>query len=205
MNQSAKPHISLLNRRDVPEPIIPEGYKTVKIFSGGLHVSTDPNELMVTILGSCVAVCIRDPIAKVSGMNHFLLPGNELTISDQSDAARYGVHAMERLINGILKAGGRKDRLQFKVFGGGNVIKNSQRIGSKNVEFVRHFLKNENYSISSEDLEGDLPRRIHFYADTGRVMVRKLNRKEDLRVVVEETRYKESIAVKPVEGDIDLF
>lgn len=199
-----KPNMHLVERRG-GEQRTPDGHKMIKIFSGDLHVSTDPNEMLVTILGSCVAACIRDPIARVGGMNHFLLPGNDLVITELSEAARYGVFAMESLINGILKAGGRKDRLEIKVFGGGNVINNSQRIGSKNAEFIRKFLKSEGYRIISEDLEGDLPRRIHYYPDTGKVMMKKLRRKDDLRVVEEETRYRNSIAATPVEGDIDLF
>lgn len=97
--------------------------------------------MLATILGSCVLLCIRDPIAKVGGMNHFLLPGDESADSTVSDSARYGVFAMESLINGIMKAGGRKDRFEIKVFGGGNVINNSARIGSKNAKFIRDFLK----------------------------------------------------------------
>lgn len=200
------PQIKLHERRHgESDDASTQGYDVVKIFSGDWHVSTQPNEMLVTILGSCVSACIRDPIAKVGGMNHFLLPGNDIVVNELSDAARYGVYAMEALINGILKAGGRKDRLEVKVFGGGNVIQNSQRIGSKNAAFIRHFLKSEGYRIVSEDLEGDLPRRIHYFPDTGRVMMRKLRRKEDMRVVEEETRYSNSIVAKPVEGDIDLF
>jgi len=181
------------------------GIDIVKIFSGDSYVSTKPNEMLVTILGSCVAACIRDPIAGVGGMNHFLLPGNETTVPELSAANRYGVFAMESLINGILKAGGRKDRLEVKVFGGGNVINNSIRIGSKNAAFIRDFLKAEGLKIVSEDLEGDLPRRIHYYPDTGKVMMRKLKRKEDMRVVEEEKKYTQTLTTKPVEGDIDLF
>lgn len=200
----SKPNMYLVDRRD-GEQRTSDGHKIVKIFSGDLHISTQPNEMLATILGSCVAACIRDPIAKVGGMNHFLLPGNDLVVTELSEAARYGVFAMEKLINGILQAGGRKDRLEIKVFGGGNVINNSQRIGSKNADFIRNFLKSEGYKIVSEDLEGDMPRRIHYYPDTGKVMMRKLRRKDDLRVLEEETRYRNSIAKAPVEGDIDLF
>ncbi len=181
------------------------GMNVVKIFSGDAYVSTKPNEMLVTILGSCVAACIRDPIAGVGGMNHFLLPGNESTVTELSAANRYGVFAMESLINGILKAGGRKERLEVKVFGGGNVINNSIRIGSKNASFIREFLKAEGIKIVSEDLEGDLPRRIHYYPDTGKVMMRKLKRKEDMQVLEEEKKYTQTLTAKPVEGDIDLF
>lgn len=181
------------------------GAHVVKLFSGDWYVSSQPNEMIATILGSCVSACIRDPLTRVGGMNHFLLPGNENMVAEHSDAARYGVFAMENLINGILKSGGRKDRLEVKVFGGGNVTSNSQRIGSKNARFIRDFLKREGLSIASEDLEGDLPRRVHYFPDSGRVMIRRLHRKEDFRVVEEEAQYQRRIAVKPVEGDIDLF
>lgn len=175
----------------------------VKIFSGDWYV-TKSNEMLATILGSCVAACIRDPYAGIGGMNHFLLPGDENTAM-LSDAARYGVYAMESLINGILSAGGRKDRLEIKVFGGGNVINNSARIGSKNAAFIRNFLRKEGYTIASEDLEGDHPRRVHYFPATGKVLMRKLQRREDLVVVEEEKRYSQAITAKPVEGNIELF
>jgi len=181
------------------------GKHIVKLFSGDYYVSTKPDEMLTTILGSCVSACVRDPVARIGGMNHFLLPGNEEMVTTTGDAARYGVFAMENLINGILKAGGQKNRLEFKVFGGGNVINNSARIGSKNAQFIRDFLKKEGFRITSEDLEGELPRRLHYYPDTGKVMLRKLNRKDDRLVVEEETRYTREITNKPVEGDIDLF
>lgn len=180
------------------------GYRIIKIFSGDWYVSTHPREMMSTILGSCVSACIRDPVARVGGMNHFLLPGNE-SMTPLSDAARYGVFAMESLINGIIKAGGHKDRLEVKIFGGGNVINNSARIGSKNAAFIRKFLAEEGLEIVSEDLEGDLPRRVHYFPDSGRVMMRRLRRKDDLKVVEEEERYSKEITKKPLEGDIDLF
>lgn len=181
------------------------GLQIVKIFSGDCYVTNQPNEMLVTILGSCVSACIRDPIARVGGMNHFLLPGTENMDTEISAAARYGLFAMESLINGILSNGGRKERLEVKVFGGGNVINNSARIGSKNAEFIRGFLKQEGYRIVSEDLEGTHPRRLHYFPDSGKVMLRKLQRKEDMVIVEEEARYSRSIVSKPIEGDIDLF
>lgn len=180
------------------------GLHIVKIFAGDWYVSKG-HEMLATILGSCVSACIRDPIARVGGMNHFLLPGDENMVTEQSDAARYGVFAMESLINGILKEGGRKDRMEVKVFGGGNVIKSSAKIGSKNASFIRTFLSREGLRIVAEDLEGEAPRRIHYFPDTGKVMMRKLQRQEDMVVIEEEARYTREINTKPVEGDIDLF
>lgn len=182
-----------------------ENVDIIKIFSGDWYVSNKPGEMLATILGSCVSACIRDPVARVGGMNHFLLPGDENSDSTMSDSARYGVFAMESLINGILKGGGRKDRFEIKVFGGGNVINNSARIGSKNAKFIREFLKKEGYRITSEDLEGDHPRRLHYFPDTGKVMMRLLRRKEDMVVVEEEARYKKEIVTHPIESNIELF
>jgi chemotaxis protein CheD len=182
-----------------------ENQNVVKIFSGDWYVSPGGNEMISTILGSCVSACIRDPIAGVGGMNHFLLPGDDRIDSASSESARYGGFAMESLINGILKNGGRKERFEIKVFGGGNVINNSARIGSKNAKFIREFLQREGYRIQSEDLEGDHPRSLRYYPSTGRVMMRHLMRKEDQVVVEEEARYSKQIAAKPVEGDIELF
>jgi chemotaxis protein CheD len=180
-----------------------EQIDVVKLFSGDWYV-TKSNEMLATILGSCVASCVRDPVTGIGGMNHFLLPGDENSTA-HSDATRYGVFAMESLINGVLKAGARKERLEFKVFGGGNVINNSARIGSKNAAFVRRFLQKEGFRIFSEDLEGDYPRRVHYYPATGKVMMRMLRRREDLAVVEEEAQYTRSIAAKPIEGNIELF
>lgn len=177
----------------------------VKIFAGDCYVSSKADEALATILGSCVSACIRDPVLGIGGMNHFLLPGNDSVESGASDAARYGVFAMESLINGILTAGGRKERLEIKVFGGGNVIDNSARIGSKNAAFIRDFLRKEGYKITSEDLEGTHPRSIHYYPVTGKVMMRKLRRKDDMVVVEEEARYQRRISKKPVEGEVELF
>ncbi len=197
---NVKTYLSTAKRQVDPK----DGSVIVKIFSGDFYV-TKADEMLVTILGSCVAACIRDPQAGVGGMNHFLLPGEEGVTNQLSDSNRYGVFAMESLINGILKWGGRKDRLEVKVFGGGNVINNSARIGSKNAEFIRGYLQKEGIRIASQDLEGDYPRRIHYFPLTGKLLMRQLKRREDLLVVEEEKRYKQTIASKPVEGNIELF
>jgi chemotaxis protein CheD len=177
----------------------------VKIFAGDWYVSKREDEMLATILGSCVSACIRDAVAGVGGMNHFLLPGDENTDDKANDAARYGLFAMESLINGLLKVGAQKHRLEFKIFGGGNVINNSARIGSKNAAFIREFMKREGYKITSEDLEDVYPRSLHFYPTTGKVMVRKLKRKDDFTVVAEEAKYQQKISKKPLEGAIELF
>lgn len=180
----------------------------VKIYSGDCYVSKSPGEMMVTILGSCVAACIRDPETNIGGMNHFLLPDTNDAVS--STSTRFGAFAMEELINGIIRLGGRKERLEIKLFGGANVIESSARIGEKNCNFVRHYLEKEGLRCRSEDLGGDQPRRIHYYPDSGRVMMRKLNRKEDFKQVAnEEQNYQHLLVDKTkagtLEGDVELF
>ena len=177
----------------------------IKIFAGDWYITHRDDEMLATILGSCVSACVRDPQVGVGGMNHFLLPGDESLISQASDAARYGVNAMESMINGMINAGAEKKRLEFKVFGGGNVINNSAKICSKNAAFIREYLKREGYVVTSEDLEGEHPRSLHYYPITGKVMMRKLRRKEDYDVVDEEAMYARKISKKPLEGEIELF
>lgn len=185
---------------------MPEDHHVIKLFSGDCYVTDKPKSMLVTILGSCISACIRDPQNGIGGMNHFLLPhGEHRDIAHTQEATRYGAYAMEQLINGIIKLGGSKGRLEVKLFGGGNVIKSNTLIGHRNVEFVKDFMKKEGLLIAGSDLGGDYPRRIHYFTDTGKVMMRNLQRKEDLAVVEEEKRFAASLETKPIEGDVDLF
>ncbi len=177
----------------------------VKVFSGDCYVTNQPGEMIVTILGSCISACIRDPVTNIGGMNHFLLPGENQGDSGKGNAARFGAFAMEELINGIMKLGGKRERFEVKVFGGANVIESSAMIGTKNVEFVRRYLKDEGLRIASEDMGGDYPRRIHYFPDTGRLMMRKLRRKDDMKIIAEEKAYQSKIEkAKPTTG-VELF
>lgn len=178
----------------------------VKLISGNCYVTDQPDQMIVTILGSCVAACLHDPLARIGGMNHFLLPdGPEGGARNTGSASRYGTHAMEQLINGILQLGGSKSRLQAKVFGGGNVTNSSALIGSRNVHFIREFLRNENIPITSEDLGDTYPRRLRFYPDTGKALLMKLRRKEDYAIIEDERRFADSLRKQPIEGGIELF
>ena len=181
------------------------GLKVTTIYSGEYYVTDNRNEMIETILGSCVAACMYDPVKRVGGMNHFLLPDNNAQSGEAVGSARYGVFAMEQLINGIMKLGGLKQRLEVKVFGGGNVINNSAMIGSKNVAFVREFLAHEGLRISGGDLGEDYPRRVRFCPDTGKAMMLKLQRKDDLKIADVEKKFASTLQIKPIEGDIELF
>jgi chemotaxis protein CheD len=138
----------------------------VQITQGEMYITSEPNELITTVLGSCIAACIRDPAARVGGMNHFLLPD-----SSERDLAtmRYGANAMELLINGLLKRGALRSRLEAKLFGGANVIAGLSMVGSRNAEFAEEYLQREGIRLMGGDLRGDMPRRIQFWPLTGRV------------------------------------
>jgi chemotaxis protein CheD len=179
----------------------------VKVFPGEHFVTANPDEMLVTILGSCVSACIRDPLAGVGGMNHFMLPeamgGGWDTASG---SMRYGNVAMERLINDVLKQGGVRQRLEIKVFGGGNVMKGAtSNIGHRNADFVETYLVAENLPITAHHLRGSLPRRVHYFPSTGRVMLLELRRTEEEAVVRSEGLYKSKIQVEPISGSAELF
>jgi len=118
---------------------------------------------------------------------------------------RYGNVAMERLINDILARGGVRQRLEIKVFGGGNVMNGTANIGHRNAEFVEQYLAAENLAIAAHHLRGNLPRRVHYFPVTGKVMLLELQRTEQDAVVREEVSYKSKILIEPVGGSVELF
>ncbi len=178
----------------------------VKVFPGDHYVTADADEMLVTILGSCVTACIRDPLIGVGGMNHFMLPESGGAGWDTASASmRYGNVAMERLINDILKRGGARERLEIKVFGGGNVMNGTTNIGHRNAEFVEEYLAAEGLPIAARHLRGNLPRRVHYFPATGKVMLLELQRSEQEEVVRSEASYKNKIQVEPEVGSVELF
>lgn len=179
---------------------------TVKVMLGQHAISNRPDEMLVTTLGSCVAACIRDPVTTLGGMNHFLLP----EVPDSQDnslsaAARYGSVAMELLINDILAHGGRRNRLEVKVFGGAKVIDSSLDVGAKNAEFVLDYIRREGLDLVGQDLGGTSARRVIFFPVTGRAM-RKLLRPEALTETVnQEMSFMSRLRRERIEGDVELF
>ncbi|HEY0281598.1 MAG TPA: hypothetical protein VGC27_03120, partial [Rhizomicrobium sp.] len=111
-----------------------DGRLHVQLTLGDTYVTSRQNEVLTTILGSCIAACIRDPDAGIGGMNHFLLPNGN---GRDREARCYGVNAMELLINDILKHGGDRRRLEAKIFGGANVVTALSDVGTRNVAFAR--------------------------------------------------------------------
>jgi chemotaxis protein CheD len=176
----------------------------VKVLPGEFYVDSDETPI-VTVLGSCVAVCLRDPAAQVGGMNHFLLPdGGDSGVA--GTAGRYGVNAMEMLINELVKRGAQRRRLEAKVFGGGHVMKNftSLNVGQRNADFTKEFLKTEEIRLLSEDLLDVYPRKVCFLPKSGRALVKKLAAADET-LVMQEKQYQSRLVEKPVAGDIELF
>jgi chemotaxis protein CheD len=141
--------------------------RRINVVQGEYSVSADPDVVFTTILGSCVAACIRDPVAGVGGLNHFLLPGNE-NGSGSTEVERYGVHLMELLVNGLMKIGARRDRLEAKLFGGAKMMERLSDIGKLNASFAERFLKHEGIRLVGGSLGGEQGRRIQFWPVSGR-------------------------------------
>jgi len=142
-----------------------DGCWHVQITQGETHVTDDPQELVTTILGSCIAACIRDPHVGVGGMNHFLLPSSD---GKDRDAMRYGVNAMELLINGLLSRGASRSMLEAKLFGGANVLAGMSDVGSRNAAFAEKYLADEGIRVVGGDVGGTKPRRVQYWPTTGR-------------------------------------
>ncbi|MEI7606722.1 MAG: chemotaxis protein [Rhodospirillaceae bacterium] len=178
----------------------------VKVMLGQHKISGRVDEMLVTTLGSCIAACIRDPVAGIGGMNHFLLPEVPEGSDDSVNvAARYGSVAMELLINQLLAAGARRNRLEVKVFGGAKVIDSTMDVGAKNAEFVLSYLRNEGINLVGQDLGGSMARRIHYFPSTGRVLRRVLRPEAMSETVNQELNFMSTLRHKPIEGDVELF
>ncbi|RDI97763.1 chemoreceptor glutamine deamidase CheD [Dyella solisilvae] len=182
---------------------------TVKVLPGEYYVSQQ-DEMISTVLGSCVSACIYDRVRGIGGMNHFMLPeplgGERCGWADTvGRAARYGNDAMEQLINAILKAGGQRANLEVKVFGGGRVLATMTDIGQRNIEFVRRYLTAERLDVRAEDLGDVHPRHVQFFPCTGKARVRLLRGRTDAVVADGERQYLKRLANDPIKGEVELF
>lgn len=174
----------------------------------GEYFFTPKDMLIVTVLGSCVSACIRDRVSGIGGMNHFMLPYGGTDIdSPVSASMRYGTYAMEVLINELLKAGARRENLEAKVFGGGNVLRGfiAINVGERNAQFVREYLKMENIRVIAEDLNDIHPRKVYYFPRSGKVLVKKLKQLNNNTLVNREQDYASRLQSAPVSGDVDLF
>jgi chemotaxis protein CheD len=176
--------------------------RRVHVGQGENYVSSDPDLMLSTILGSCVAACLRDERLGVGGMNHFLLPEAGGSSNDPAAASRYGAYAMELLINGILRAGGRRETMSAKIFGGARMFDDLQNIGASNAAFAERFLRDEGIPIVASSLGGRSARRIHYWPATGKALVRAV---EDADAVKASERKRVRELPPVVDGSVELF
>lgn len=174
----------------------------------GEYYATGREMVLVTVLGSCVAACIRDYHSGIGGMNHFMLPDSAADDnSPMSTSARYGTYAMEILINQLLQMGARRINLEAKVFGGGKVLKDMSvaNVGQRNADFVIEFLAREKIRVVAQDLVDIYPRKVYYFPNSGKAMVRKLRVLHNNTIFVREKDYSSRLQKSNVEGDVDLF
>lgn len=178
-------------------------FNAVKVLPGEYFVANE-NVVIQTVLGSCIAACLWDSRTHVGGMNHFMLP--EGSAADQS--GRYGSYAMEVLINEMMKLGARRETLQAKIFGGGQVMANFSAInvGERNTQFVQSYLATERIPVIAEDVLDIYPRKVAFFPVTGKAMVKRLAHAHPDLLVQEKTQGSAAAVVQSTHGgSIDLF
>lgn len=186
------------------------GIVAAKILPGEYYVTSE-NELITTVLGSCISACVRDRESGIGGMNHFMLPEtSEAKMKQGSDAlignaTRYGNYAMEHLINTILSNGGKRKNLEIKVFGGGKIIPTLSDVGQSNINFILDYIDQEGLSLVSQDLGDIYPRKVIYFPKTGKVGMKKIQDLHNDTIAQRERQYSRNIKELPVEGDVELF
>ncbi|MBK4722639.1 chemotaxis protein [Azospirillum sp. YIM DDC1] len=181
------------------------GAYVVPVVLGHHRISGRDDDMLVTTLGSCVAACINDPVARIGGMNHFLLPGSPSGGEGYGVATRYGSVAMERLINDLLARGARRERMEVKLFGAARVIDTSLDVGAANAAFAVDYVRREGLGLAVQDLGGDKGRRVHFFPATGRAFRRLLRPEAERETVHQEMDYLQALRLAPLEGEVELF
>lgn len=179
-----------------------------KILPGEFYV-TNTDELITTVLGSCVSACIWDPAAGIGGMNHFMIPGadhrHDEHLVGNGEAARYGIFAMELLVNAILTHGGDRSRLLVKLAGGGRVVRCATNIGEHNISFAHAYLATEHMTLAGEHLGGEHPVKVLFHPLTGRARIMEIRAAKNDAVAEREQVYAEHIRRTSTAGDIEIF
>ena len=137
------------------------------VVQGEYEVADDPEIVLTTVLGSCIACCIHDSAIGIGGMNHFLLPDTVNGVSGV-EHRRYGAHLMELLLNELYKRGARRERLEVKIFGGANVVPGLSDIGAQNALFAKRFLASEEINCVGGHTGGEQARRVQFWPASGR-------------------------------------
>ncbi|MEO8298996.1 MAG: chemoreceptor glutamine deamidase CheD [Burkholderiales bacterium] len=180
--------------------------EAIKVLPGEYFVH-DEDIIIMTTLGSCIAACLWDRVARVGGMNHFMLP-DVGTGAGAVDGGRYGSFAMELLINELLKRGATRSTLEAKVFGGGAVISgmSSLNVGERNTQFVLDYLKTERIPVVSKDVMEIYPRKVCFLPHSGKAMVKRLApTSTDVLVAQDRAAQQQAKTSTSAGGSVDLF
>ncbi len=179
----------------------------VAVIMPGEYYLSDSPMIVYTVLGSCISVCLRDPIAGVGGMNHFMLaaPSGFGDSDSWAESGRYGSYAMEMLINGLLSRGGHRGRLEAKVFGGGKIYDGIMNVGAKNAAWALDYLEQEGMPPLKVDVGDVCPRKVYYFTDTGKVLLKKLDQVQSQSIVKEEKQYESTLQKAPAAGDVTLF
>ena len=177
-------------------------HDAVKVLPGEYYVTT-ADMMIMTVLGSCIAACIWDPKVRVGGMNHFMLPeGNGDT------SGRYGSYAMELLINEMIKLGARRETMQAKGFGGGQVMHSftTMNVGERNTEFVLDYLQTERIAVIAKDVLDIHPRKVCYFPATGKAMCKRLAHSHPETLETQERKGSAAMVAKTTSGgSVDLF
>ncbi len=178
----------------------------ITVAPGEHEITSAKDEIVATVLGSCVSVCLRDSHSGVGGLNHFLLPKNNGS-ADASAGERYGDTAMEVLINGLLKRGAKRANFEAKVFGGARVLSGATMlaIGDGNIAFVTEFLAREGIQTVSKDVGGTRSRRIHYQPATGRAWVQHVQSSQKSAEHEQEVAYLNRLKTQPVAGEVEIW
>jgi len=185
------------------------GLWTARLMPGEYYV-TRSNEAIMTVLGSCISACVRDPDRGIGGMNHFMLPeesgGGENSWLDPKAglATRYGSYAMESLLNQLLRTGASRSRLEVKIFGGGKILSSMTDIGERNIAFMLEYARLEGLKVSAQDVGGTQPRKIMYYPSDGKVLVRRLSSVSH-NLADRERSYMHSLHGQQDGGEVELF
>ena len=178
----------------------------VFVSEGDFYVSTSPYEVLSTVLGSCIAVCIWDPVAGCGGMNHFLLPSNTAPSDGlPSSELRFGSYSIERLVNALIARGATRERLEVKIFGGANIADSRNNHGHANADFVENYLKRERLKVVASSLRGTSARRVRYHAASGKARIGILNGKKAGRLVADEAQWASRIATTEPQRNFELF
>ncbi len=162
--------------------------EAIKVLPGEYYV-TSGDLLLVTALGACVAACIRDRQSGIGGMNHFMIADDPQQPTAQ--AARYGEYVMEVLIKDLLRQGARRANLEAKIFGGGkaSVQRPDSGAGRRNIRFLVDYLRAEKLPVVARDVLHNYPRKVYFFPNSGRVLVKKMLRQHNDTLARRESSY----------------